>query len=77
MSDVTVYGKPGCRACVGTTRELKKRGIDYTYVDFTQDAEAEAMLKSEGVMAAPFVTSPIGKWSGLDEAQIDKLAASR
>ena len=77
MSDVTVYGKPGCRACVNTTRQLKKNGVEFTYIDFTQDADAEALLHSRGVKAAPFVTSPVGDWSGLDEAKIDELVASK
>lgn len=76
MSDVTIYGKPGCRACLSTARKLTKNGIEHDYIDFTQDEEAYEMIKSKGVMAAPYVTSPVGDWSGLDEVKINELVDS-
>lgn len=76
MSEVTVYGKPGCRACEATKRRLKKQGVEFNYVDFTQDETAAKLLEDNGVKAAPYVTAPTGNWSGLDEAEIDKLVAS-
>lgn len=77
MSNVTVYGKPGCRACVGTTRQFKKHGVDFDYIDVTQDEEAFAYVKGQGVASMPYVETPTGSWSGLDEAMIDKLVASK
>lgn len=76
MSEVTVYGKPGCRACESTKRRLKKHGVEFNYVDFTQDEDAAKLLADNGVKAAPYVTAPTGSWSGLDEAEIDKLVSS-
>lgn len=76
MSEVTVYGKPGCRACMSTTRQFKKGGVEFNYVDFTQDPEAEAFLHGEGVKSAPYVVSPVGSWSGLDEYMINELIAT-
>lgn len=76
MSEVTVYGKPGCRACDSTKRQLKKHGVEFNYVDFTQDAVAAQLLADNEVKAAPYVVAPTGSWSGLDEAEIDKLVAS-
>lgn len=77
MSNVTVYGKPGCRACVGTTRQFKKNGVSFEYIDVTQDESAFEYVKSQGVVAMPYVEAPTGSWSGLDEAEIDKLVASK
>lgn len=76
MSDVTVYSKPNCRACVGTKRKLDKAGVNYDVVDVTQDDEAFAFIQSEGVKAMPYVKTPNGSWSGLDEAKIDELVDS-
>lgn len=76
MSEVTVYGKPGCRACMSTTRQLKKNGVDFKYIDFTQDSDAEAFLHGEGVKSAPYVVSPVGNWSGMDEYMINELVSS-
>lgn len=77
MADVTVYGKPGCRACESTKRILKKNGIEFDYVDFTLDADATQLLADNKVKAAPYVVAPTGSWSGLDEAEIQKLVDSQ
>lgn len=77
MSAVTVYGKPGCRACDNTKRQFKKHGVEFEYVDFTQDEEGAATVASAGVLSAPYVTSPVGNWSGLDEAMINKLVSAK
>ena len=76
MSEVTVYGKPGCRACDRTKRQFKKHGVEFNYVDFNQDEQAAKLLSDNGVLAAPYVVAPTGSWSGLDEGEIDKLVAS-
>lgn len=74
MSDITtIYGKPGCRACLTTKRTLAKNGIEHKYVDFTQDEDAYALLKDNGVLSAPYVVSPVGAWSGLDEGKLAEL----
>lgn len=76
MSDITVYGKPGCRACKNTTRILTQNGVEHTYVDFTQDEDALAFITAQGVKSAPYVTSPVGNWAGQDEAKLNELIAS-
>ena len=77
LANVTVYGKPGCRACKSTTRKFDKHGIDYEYVDFTVDTDAyENVIVPNGVLAAPYVVAPNGSWSGLNEEKIEELVGA-
>ena len=50
---VTVYTKPQCVQCNMTYRALDAKGISYTKVDITEDAQALEMVKSLGYMQAP------------------------
>ena len=54
---ITVYSKPACVQCDATYRALDKRGLDYTIVDISQDAEALDMVRSLGYMQAPVVVA--------------------
>ena len=72
---ITVYSKPACVQCDATYRALDKRGLDYTVVDISQDAEALDMVRSLGYMQAPVVVADDTHWSGFRPDQIAALAA--
>ena len=74
---ITVYSKPACVQCDATYRALDKRGIDYTVVDISQDAEALDMVRSLGYMQAPVVVADDTHWSGFRPDQIAALAAQK
>lgn len=71
---VTVYTKPACVQCNATYRALDKKGIAYTSLDISADADALERLKALGYQQAPVVTSPVGDWSGFRSDKIDELA---
>lgn len=77
MSEVTVYGKPGCRPCAFTKRFLDDNGVDYEYFDVTQDAAAAQLIIDKGFKAVPVVFAPNATWNGLDEAKLEELVASK
>ena len=72
---VTVYTKPQCVQCNMTYRALDAKGISYTKVDITEDAQALEMVKSLGYMQAPVVIAGEEHWSGFQPDKINALAA--
>lgn len=73
MTHVTVYSKPNCRACKVTKASLTKWGIEYEEIDVSLDDAARQRLMDQGFLALPVVETPIGTWSGLDEAKLVEL----
>ncbi|ACZ31454.1 glutaredoxin-like protein NrdH [Xylanimonas cellulosilytica DSM 15894] len=71
---ITVYSKPACVQCDATYRALDKKGIEYTVVDITQDAEALEMVRGLGYLQAPVVVAGETHWSGFRPDQIGALA---
>lgn len=77
---LTIYSKPSCVQCTATYRRLDARGIDYTVVDLSEDAEALAFTKRLGHLQAPVVVLRDGDgqvadhWSGFRPDKIDALA---
>jgi glutaredoxin-like protein NrdH len=61
---VTVYSKPACVQCDATYRALDRKGVEYTVVDITQDAEALEMVRGLGYLQAPVVVAGEDHWSG-------------
>ena len=74
---ITVYSKPACVQSDATYRALDKRGLDYTVVDISQDAEALDLVRSLGYMQAPVVVADDTHWSGFRPDQIAALAAQK
>ena len=72
---VTVYTKPQCVQCNMTYRALDAKGISYTKVDITEDAQALEMVKSLGYMQAPVVIAGDEHWSGFQPDKINARAA--
>ena len=72
---VTVYSKPACVQCDATYRALDRKGVEYTVVDITQDAEALEMVRGLGYLPAPVVVAGDTHWSGFRPDQISAVAA--
>lgn len=74
---ITVYSKPACVQCDATYRALDKKGVEYTVVDISQDAEALEMVRGLGYLQAPVVVAGEDHWSGFRPDRISALAAER
>jgi glutaredoxin len=75
MSDITVYGGPGCADCRRSKRFLDERGIDYAWIDLADDpaAEATVMRLNRGMRVIPTIVFADG--SVLSEPSDAELAA--
>lgn len=71
---VTVYSKPACVQCTATTRALDSRGIGYTVIDLTEDAEAMERVQAMGYRQAPVVVAGGEHWAGFRPDRIATLA---
>lgn len=56
---LTIYTQPGCGPCFGLERLLQSRGLLYTKIDVSTDAEAAELLRSGGFASTPVVYDPI------------------
>lgn len=70
---ITVYSKPACVQCAATTRALDKKGIDYTVVDISIDAEAYARVQDMGYRQVPVVVAGELHWAGFRPDMIGAL----
>ena len=71
---ITVYSKPACVQCAATTRALDARGIDYSLIDLTEDADAMARVTALGYRQAPVVIAGEAHWAGFRPDMISRLA---
>ncbi len=74
---ITVYSKPACVQCDATYRALDRKGVEYSVVDITQDAEALEMVRGLGYLLAPVVVAGDTHWSGFRPDQIAAVAAQQ
>lgn len=44
FASVTVYGQPGCTWCTKAKNQLDNAGVNYDYVDITQNPEAKSYI---------------------------------
>jgi len=72
-ADITVYSKPACVQCVATTRALDAKGIGYSIVDLTEDADAMSHVAELGYRQAPVVVAGGDHWSGFRPDRIATL----
>lgn len=71
---IAVYSKPDCRQCIATTRKLDKLGIEYTYIDITEDQDAYDYVTGLGYQQAPVVVVSNGdSWAGYRPEKIGYL----
>ncbi|MEM9468888.1 MAG: glutaredoxin-like protein NrdH [Pseudomonadota bacterium] len=68
---ITVYSKPACVQCTATTQAMDKKGIEYLYVDLTEDAAAMEKVTNLGYRQAPVVVAGDDHWAGF---RPDKIA---
>lgn len=72
---VTLYSKPNCRQCSATVRKFDKDGVDYNYVDISEQPEAMQFIKDLGYLQAPVVyVDESTHWSGYRPDLITKHA---
>ena len=70
---ITVFSKPACTQCTATTREMDKQGIEYAYVDLTQDPTAMEKVANLGYRQAPVVVAGKDHWAGFRPDKINAL----
>lgn len=71
---ITVYSKPACVQCTATYRALDQRGISYSVVDISEDADALAMVRNLGYLQVPVIMTGDDHWSGFRPDKINMLA---
>ena len=52
---VTVYSKPACGQCRATALKLDRLGVEYRYVDITEDDAGRAAVVSHGFEGVPVI----------------------
>ena len=59
---IKVYGKGnGCANCTVAKEKLEKYGIEYNFIDVTQDEESLSLIKSLGYRQVPVIENE-GDW---------------
>ncbi|MES0826821.1 glutaredoxin domain-containing protein [Ruegeria sp. SCP11] len=71
---ITVYSKPACVQCTGTTRALDAKGIIYDVVELTEDHSAMIHLTELSYRQAPVFVADSDHWSGFLSDMIAQLA---
>ena len=71
---VQLLSLPNCQQCKATARKMDLLGIDYEYIDMSEDAEATQKAKDLGYMAAPVVIAGKDHWTGYRPDKIVELA---
>lgn len=71
---IIVYSKPNCVQCNATHRALKKKNVDYTVIDVTEDHAAYQHVASLGYQQVPVVETEHDHWSGYRPDKIAELA---
>ncbi|ODT81697.1 MAG: NrdH-redoxin [Pelagibacterium sp. SCN 64-44] len=71
---IIVYSKPACVQCNATTRALDRKGLDYTIVDISADADAYARVAEMGYRQVPVVVAGDHHWAGFRPDMIGALA---
>lgn len=71
---ITVYSKPACVQCTATTRALEARGLAYSVIDLTEDADAMERVTALGYRQAPVVIAGDAHWAGFRPDMIGRLS---
>lgn len=71
---IIVFSKPACVQCTATTRALDAKGVEYSVVDLTEDAEALERVTALGYRQAPVVMAGDLHWSGFRPDMIARVA---
>ena len=74
MSEVTVYSTPSCSYCIRLKSYLNQKGINFTNIDVSSDAQSlEKMVSLSGQMGVPVIDIDGDVVVGFDKEKIDKL----
>lgn len=74
MSAVTVYSQPNCYQCRLTIQHFKDRGVTPNVIDISQDAEADAYVRTMGIRSMPIVeTQDNVRWGGFQPDELKKV----
>lgn len=72
--EVVVYSKPDCMQCEQTKKFLERKGVDFSVIDMSADAEALEKVKALGYRQAPVVVVGDQHWSGFNPAKLSSIA---
>lgn len=72
---ITVYSKPACVQCTATTRALDAKGLSYSLIDLTEDADAMDRVMAMGYRQAPVVVAGEAHWAGFRPDMIGRIAS--
>ena len=74
MSEVTVYSTPSCSYYIRLKSYLNQKGITFTNIDVSSDAQSlEKMISLSGQMGVPVINIDGEIVVGFDKEKIDKL----
>lgn len=66
---IFIYGKPNCKYCEQAKLLLEAKGVEYEYIDVSEDEDALAFLIRHGLKTVPQCyddTAHIGGYTELD-----------
>ncbi|MEK6568604.1 MAG: glutaredoxin family protein [Candidatus Omnitrophota bacterium] len=74
MPEVTVYSTPSCSYCIRLKSYLNQKGINFTNIDVSSDAQSlEKMISLSGQMGVPVININGEIVVGFDKDKIDAL----
>lgn len=74
MSEVIIYSTPSCSYCIRLKSYLSQKGITFTNIDVSSDAQSlEKMISLSGQMGVPVIDINGEIVVGFDKEKIDKL----
>jgi glutaredoxin-like YruB-family protein len=77
MKNITIYSTPTCPYCILVKNYLDQKGIEYDYIDVSEDQEkAQEMIKKSGQEGVPVVDIDGEIIIGFDKVAIDKALNS-
>lgn len=73
LPEIVVYTQPDCASCSEVARFLEDRGVPFTMLDVSRDADALEEIVSRGYMSTP-VTRIGDSWvAGFKRKQLERL----
>jgi glutaredoxin len=70
---ITVLSTPGCSRCKIAAKHLTARGIEFTYIDVTQDEEWADWMRDNNLKNVPQIIRGDERVEGLDFDAINRL----
>lgn len=70
---LVVLSTPGCQRCKIVGKHLDAKGVEYTYIDVTQDAEWRAWMEEQNLRNVPQTIRGDERVEGVDFDAINRL----